>query len=193
MVRPKGDKTLRPGDSTVSFEEAKEAYDSVGEEAFGVLEQEGIPLPKKPVDAKGNPAPDVELPPNLSNLSDQALGSLMTAMNKQIDYINVTLAHWKSKKDTFKEQADAIKSRVRRENRELSKEERDDAARTDRRFIEVNRELLKARHIVELMQAAVDSKRKNYQTISRIITLRGDATQRDTRVGSVTGRRSHFR
>jgi len=189
MARGKG-QPVEPEGSHASMAEGVDMYAATGIDVLSKIEEMGLALPQRPCKADGSPIEQMPLPPNLSSLSDEALGTLFTNLCIWQEYLMGLETVVEDELEVREEQKDFVKSKIWKETAG-SVTEKDHSVRIDRRFVEANANWRKAKRLRAWVQTAVKIQQKSRDTVSRIITLRGDQTRagnRSSNIGAGRGR-----
>jgi hypothetical protein len=142
------------------------------------------------------------LPPNVVQLSDEQLGVLLNEVATWASYAETQLSLAKQSHNESEARLDFIRSRIRlglkasEEHRKLSNPDKDDFVNTDPRVLMAQREFLFCQAVHDYTKQLVNAAQRDWETISRRITQRGQEIDRNRRgdsVGSVPVMSSAFR
>ena len=172
------------------FDQGVEIYDSIGDDAMAILQEEGIGLPRRPVGEDGNDI-DVEIPTNLSEQGNDSLGKLMGDLTIMLEYINGRMHFYNMLLDKSKRKKKFVQARIRKE-KVGNETEKSNAVLIDLRYIEADREESLLSSVVEVMRAVKESKDQAFAAVSRLVTLRMEGDNRSRRNRVSGGRRSSY-
>ena len=133
-----------------------------------------------------------EMPPNITHLDDGALGNLLSCMAEYCGYAETVLADASVRKEVAKEKLDQIRARLRLDlgsGRGLWKnaQDKNDVVECDPRTVTAKAEFLSWTTFHSLTKVLVDRIQRNWDTISRRITQRGQEVDRMVRGNTMAG------
>lgn len=169
---------------------------SVAQLAFDHVVRQGFVFPPRPHQGYQG-----VLPTNLVQLSDEQLGDTMNQISGWLSYAQPELAKARSARDEAEAKMEFTKSRLRlaikaTTEKRTSNPEMDDMVVTDQRFIAAHRNYLFAEAVYDYTRQLVEMAQRDWDTVSRRITQRGQDTDRNIRghnVGNVPLISSTFR
>lgn len=178
---------------TIDLEDGLKLYKTHQDAAMQALGQKGFPSPAIPViqTAAGPVYFRGEIPTDLTQITDDQLGTFMSAMSGWITYVDTELAKADSSKTGAEVELELVEARLRivyridEDGKKRSNPERDDYVRVDRRYVEAKSQVLYWETIYRYVKAIYAGAHKNWESISRRITQRGQELERDRRGGSV--------
>lgn len=154
------------------------------------LMQRGLTPPGRPEGFNG------ELPPNISHLDDGALGELLGKMSEYGGFVEAVLAE----AAVNKEQAEEIFNQTRAglmvdlmgaPRGKMNAEEKSSYVDCDPRTVQARSNFLYWKTYHTLTKVVVDRVQRNWDTVSRRITQRGQEVDRMVRGNSMNGRPTH--
>jgi hypothetical protein len=154
-------------------------------DAIKQLMARGIDTPGPPESYRG------EMPPNLTSMSDNEIGDLLNKLSSWCGFLDVELAKAASRKRESEDHLYSTKARIRigfkvdEENRKLAGPDKDDRVACDPRVVEATRQDIFHYTYYMLLKGVRDEAQKNWETVSRRITQRGQEVSRLRRDGNV--------
>ena len=138
-----------------------------------------------------------QLPPNMSHLPEQDLGELLTVVTQWKNYLRVKLSYYKGYRDEVVKKVRVNKAYLRKQFREAPATADgdnklysiNDRIELDKRFQDAGRDELYYKNLVEILDAAYMAADSDFNAVSRVITLRGQARSGEQRAHGATGRR----
>lgn len=133
-----------------------------------------------------------EMPQDLTSLDDDDLGDLLNNLSQYTGFVESELAQAHAKLDSAKAQFDFTYARVRIgvktmiEGR-LTDRDKTDLVVTDPRVVEAQARVLYAESIYRLTRTIREQAQRNWETVSRRITQRGQEVERMKRDHNVAG------
>lgn len=137
-----------------------------------------------PTDPFTHPVPDVtydengfpEMPPDITAISLQELGRLYQAVESWYEYLNSMMTNADVEKNEKKIELELVISTVKKELTDsgVPKSERDEAYRTDFRYIQANAAYLEAQTYFKRVEDVKKWISKRFDLISREITRRSE-------------------
>ena len=159
----------------------------VYQDALTQVQSRGIIAPTLPSSGyKG------EMPQDLTGLDDDDLGDLLNNLSQYTGYVESELAQAQAKLDSAKAQFEFTYARVRIgvklsvEGR-LTDRDKTDLVITDPRVVEAQAKVLFTESIYRLTRTIRDQAQRNWETVSRRITQRGQEVERMKREHNVAG------
>lgn len=142
-----------------------------------------------------------EMPQDLTSMDDDELGDLLNNLSQYCGYVETELSGSQTKLDTAKAQYDFLYARVRvgvkaSVEGKMTDRDRTDLVITDPRIVTAQRNALYAEAVYRLTRNVRDQVQRNWDTVSRRITQRGQEVERMRRENNVAGVPSsarHFR
>jgi hypothetical protein len=187
-----GQLTVKP---EIDFQEGVDLYQSRSQAAIAALGQKGFNPPNQPVYATqaGRQYYQGELPADLTTLTDDHLGGYMGLLSEWNGYVQYQLAEADSQLLHAKAQLAFIEAKLRiaykydEEGKKRSNPERDDHVGSDRRYLEVNSQVIYWETFWRYTKAVAFKAEQSFAAVSRRITQRGQSIDRDRTTGNVTG------
>lgn len=142
------------------------------------------------------------MPSNLVQMNDEQLGSILNEISTWASYAETQLSMAKQARNEAENKMEFIKSRIRialkasEEHRKLSNPDKDDIVNTDPRVLQAQREFLFCEAVYDYTKQLVNAAQRDWETVSRRITQRGQEIERNRRgenVGSVPVMSGAFR
>jgi len=170
------------GVQAMDVEQIKQAL-SVSEQAAQAVISKGFVFPAIPQNQKYHGV----LPSNLIFLDDNSLGDLLGEIATWCNYANSELAKARAARDESEEKMKSVVSRLRlnvkmvTEGRKPSNPEMDDIVNSDQRTIDVKRNYLFCLAVYDYTKQLVDAAQRDWETVSRRITQRGQEIERHKR------------
>ena len=183
----------------ISYKEGLDKYNEAIEQAENDLIKRGLPLPERPVDSKGHASNLPQLPENLDSVGFAEIQKLMGIFTQWYEYAVTQLKVTSGRRSIAEKKRNFSWSKIRR-SKEGTVADKDDAVRTDIRYIEEDADYEYYSHHYNILQGIVDGLKRDIETISRIVSVmesrtnvegRGVAISRTQRFGSK--RESRFR
>lgn len=177
---------------SLSPTDARAAYEDIGGRVNETLANLGVVLEgSTPPSANGQPY-DGSLPPNLDELSYDALSELMRANTEWSRYLQGHHTSITNDKRIAQQQLDAVKSAIIHQRGK-------DHLMCDVRYVEINVQVTELECLEAAFDAAIQNAKDVYRMLSRAVTIRGQDQERVTRsenlergfVISTNGRRRH--
>jgi hypothetical protein len=167
--------------------EAGTAQLDVYKDALAHVQSRGIMAPALP----GNNYRG-EMPQVLTSMDDEELGDLLNNLSQYCGYVETELSGSQTKLDTAKAQYDFLYARVRvgvkaSAEGKMTDRDRTDLVITDPRIVESQSKMLYAEAVYRLTRNVRDQVQRNWDTVSRRITQRGQEVERMRRENNVAG------
>lgn len=155
----------------------------------------GLTFPSLSSDFRG------EMPQNITHLDDGAIGDLLSKMSEYCGYAETVLADAAVRREAAEEKLNQTRARLLVDLMEaprgkMNAEEKSAVVECDPRTVEAKGEFLYWKAFHTLTKVLVDRVQRNWDTISRRITQRGQEVDRMVRGNTMSGRPSqpvHFR
>jgi len=131
------------------------------------------------------------IPPYLVNMNDEQLGDLLQQIATWCSWAAAELSKARAARNEAEAKMDLTKSRVRlaikasTEGRRPSNPEMDDHVRCDPRYIETQRNYLYCDAVYDYTKNLVEAGQRDWDTVSRRITQRGQEIERNRRTENV--------
>lgn len=137
-----------------------------------------------------NPGAPFQIPQHLASLDDRALGDVLNQANIWCGYVESELAQAKTFRDAAETRRDFIRAKVRMQVRagaekKLSNPDKDDNVETDPRVAQAENDLLFHEARYAYIKVLVNNAQRDWDTISRHITQRGQEIDRHRRGDNV--------
>ena len=171
--------------SAVSLENGEKLL-SVTDQALTDVVAVGFRLPVRPVQPYQG-----SLPSNLVDLDDRSLGELLTQASTWCNFAGDQLVMARAALNEAEAKMEFVKSKLRliiksAEDKKPSNPEMDDMVRADARFLDAQRTYLYRQAVYDYTKQLVEGAQRDWDTISRRITQRGQDVDRMTRGHSVS-------
>jgi hypothetical protein len=161
--------------------DVEEALDhaQVMDQVMDSLKKKGVRLPDAP--KWGGNLYDGQLPPNIGGMSDLDVGELLTITNQWKNFLRGQLAFYKACRDEAKKQVRVQLAYLRKQHQDTASRPAaqkwvlDDILERDARVQDITRDHLYFGSLSSILGAAYDAADSDFNTVSRIITLRGQA------------------
>lgn len=174
-------------DFEVSYEEGLELLDKAVDMAEGIVIDMGLPLRIRPKTVDGDFDDRPILPPRLSDCAWHELQDLLGQFTAWYGYASEMLSKMIGQRNAVEEQLKYAWSRIRK-TKSGTVSDKDDATRTDRRYIRVQAAYRKCDSVVRILDSIVDGLKREIDTISRNATMK-DSIQGAQGLGSRVERR----
>lgn len=132
-----------------------------------------------------------EMPENITQLDDSQLGDLLNRQSNWCSFVDTELAKADANLAEAKARLDFIRSRVRimlkvdGDQKKLTNSDKDDLVNTDPRVVSSTSRALFCDAVYSLTRAIRERAQRNWETISRRITQRGQEIERMKRESNV--------
>lgn len=168
-------------------------YQGKAQAAVTQLIKKGFMEPRIPMMStdQGMQAYQGTLPPDLTALTDDELGTLLGRLTEWSTYVGFQLAMSDSNLTAAKKNLEVVEAKLRiqfkydEENKRRSNPERDDYVHVDKRYVEANGEVLYWETIYRYERAIHINAENAFASVSRRITQRGQDVERERRTGGV--------
>jgi hypothetical protein len=159
----------------------------VYQDALAHVQSRGLQMPSLPTNEYRGQMPQV-----LTSLDDDELGDLLNNLSQYCGYVENELSGAQTKLDTAKAQYEFLYSRIRvgvkaSVEGKMTDRDRTDLVVTDPRIVEAQRNVLYAEATYRLTRNIRDQTQRNWDTVSRRITQRGQEVERMRRENNVAG------
>lgn len=170
---------------------------NVVQSALNTMASAGLMLPSNPNNDSAG-----DLPRDLTLLDDEALGDLLGKISAYTGFVDAQLALYSVQKQSAEATLDSVSATVRLEIRhnqaamskgKLHTKDKDDLVLTDQRFIDAKSNALYWESLYVLTRTVLNKAQRNWDTVSRRITQRGQEVERSKREVNVGAIRSPFR
>ena len=126
------------------------------------------------------------LPSNIIHLDDNALGDLLNGVTAWLGFAQSELAKARAARNEAEAKMNFVKARIRlavkaAAEKKTSNPEMDDIVTADSRYIESQRNYLYCEAVHDYTRQLVESGQRDWDTVSRRITQRGQDVERMTR------------
>ena len=171
-------------DPNISLDDAVGLIQGAYQQALGRFQQLGFQEPRKPMF-------DGQIPSDLTKLSDNDLGSLLTLLTEWNNFVGSMTARSQMELKTAQEVFDLVEAKLSalyhrdEEGKRRSDAERKFAVRCDQRYAHARAQLITAEAYNTILGAVVDAASKSYAAVSRRITQRGQEIERGNRTMNV--------
>lgn len=173
---------INPGDRSVPFETGHQQIASIPANVATTMEQRKLFLPRPPASGYSG-----EMPANITALTDDQLGELLNDISQYASYVEGQYALVTAELQTAEKQEIFVRAAVRKEIRALERErkltnpDKDDLMETDSRVLEVTKTTLFYYNIKVMTKAILEKAQRDWETVSRRITQRGQEIDRQKR------------
>lgn len=183
-------------DYRTPLEEGQQLYARAAEQVVQTIASSGFVLPQVPrfVDQNQNPL-NGQLPPNLTDLTDDQLGWWLGYLSSWSDYVQNKLAEAELQMNSCAAALEFVEADLRisykydEHAKKRTDTERKDRVRIDRRYVEARTQSLYTESVYRYTNAIARAAERNWNSVSRRITQRGqdlERHRRDQGVGSIT-------
>ena len=161
---------------------------NVYEDAMAAVTSWGLTTPKPMMNGYNG-----GLPNDLTALDDESLGDLLSNLSQYIGYVESRLAQSDVNKGESESHLEFVKSKIRLGLRaaigegRVTAQDKTDAMVADERFKEAEKRAQYCDAIYKITKNIRDTAQRNWETVSRQITLRGQGVERMRREGNVVG------
>lgn len=179
----------------IPLEEGLARYDESLQNALSNLQVSGFYMPHQP---KYQSSPGVvteyrgELPTDVTDLSDQQLGWYLSMLATWGAYCQTKFAEADINRSVLKEKIEFLEAKLtvsligeKRGNKFLSNPQIRAVVTSDRRYLEIKQNLIYWEAFYRITRAAAEAAETNWWTVSRRITQKGQALDRDNRTLNV--------
>lgn len=178
----------------MSIEEGVELYETRAQHALANLSNKGFTNPNPPsYKTKDGVVPyRGEIPAELTELSDNQLGSYMGLLSEWNHYTQYQLAESNVQLQKAKAIMEHVEAKLRisyqrdDEGKKRSNPERDDYVRSDRRYIDAQSTVIYWETMYTYIRAIANAAEGAFSAVSRRITQRGQEIDRNHRSSSVS-------
>jgi hypothetical protein len=130
-----------------------------------------------------------DLPADITALSDDELGDLLNNLSQYQAFVEFKLAEAELERDEAERQKEFIRARVRLNvkgsGERLTGPDKNDYVETDDRVLAAERKVLYTNGFYDMLKVVRNNVQKNWETVSRRITQRGQAIERQVRGNNV--------
>ncbi len=182
-------------DNSISLDDGLAIYQSRLAAAYTTIGQKGYPTPVAPTmqTLQGAVPYRGELPPDITSLTDDQLGTYMGLLSEWNSYVQFQLAEADANLTQAKAALALTEAKLRvmhrldDEGKKRSNPERDDYVQSEKAFVEANSLVIYWDTVWRFTRAIAWNAEHAFSTISRRITQRGQDIERQRREGGVTG------
>lgn len=158
----------------VNYEEGLAYYDDAYNNAEQEIVDMGLPLTRRPCDRNGEFADRPELPPRLDACGWSNLQNLLGQFTAWFSYANEQLPAAMGRRNAAESKRSFAWSKIRK-SQKGTVADKDDATKTDKRYIKVAAEYEQCDTVVRLLRHIVEGLQREIETVSRIGTLESNA------------------
>jgi hypothetical protein len=151
------------------FEESLEMYSTAADEAEAAVVAMGLNHAERPINGKGDPDNLPELP-DLSECTPTELAHYISLFTAWHNYANGRLVYFQKIRDIEAEKRGFTWSYLRK-RMGGTVSDKDDAVKTDSRWVSINRQYIYADNMVRDLDCIVNNLERNVKTISRVIAV----------------------
>lgn len=170
----------------LSLDEGLEEYQTISAEVDAELVGLGISPPHRPRIDK-NTYFDGRLPSDIKECSTSELVEYMGLMTTYADFINNLAIKYKAAKKNAEEQLKFTRARVRKTKQGTVQQKEDDTI-CDFRYIDANRNYIKAEELYDRIQAIADAASRDVKFLSRALEGKRISFEQSRRSTNVTRR-----
>lgn len=171
---------------TLSLDDGLTEYQTITDEVDSELSQIGVHAPSRPMISKGQYF-DGRLPSDIKNCSINELVEYMALMTTYADFINNLAIKYKAAKKNAAEQLRFVQARVRKTKQGTVQAKEDDTI-CDFRYIDANRNYIKAEEMYERIQAVAEAASRDVKFLSRALEGKRISFEQSRRSTNVTRR-----
>lgn len=170
------------------LEQGSQQLGSVTHAAVAYVHQRGIPLPGTPSNGFQG-----QMPSPLTSLSDEQLGDLLNDLGEWCAYLDGQLAIADSERKAAEADYEFRKARIRmaikatEDGKKITVSDKNDIMTTDPRVLQAWQRSLYTESSYYLIRAIANKAQRNWETVSRRITQRGQEIERHKRESSIAG------
>jgi hypothetical protein len=175
----------------IDYEKGLKLYDSAFSSAEDEVIRMGLPLSSRPSDMNGRLTDIPDLPPDISLLKLDTLQRLLGQFTAWYDYANGQLRLSSALQDCSTSKAKFAWAKIR-SCKEGTVDDKNDATRTDSRYVTVDTELHQSKVKTDLLSAMTEGLKRKIETVSRTITALDERMNVEGRQISVT-KKQNFR
>jgi hypothetical protein len=177
-------------DPEISLDDAVNLLRNAHQQALNKFQQQGFVEPRPPMVMAANGVPiafDGSLPPDLTTLNDNQLGSLLTLFTEYTNYVSSMAIRSEMELKALQETYDIVEAKLNalylldENSKRRTEAERKFAVRCDRRYVQIRSDLLQKETYVKILNGVVEASSKGYSAVSRRITQRGQEAERGNR------------
>ncbi len=176
----------------IPLEEGLARYDESLRNALNNLQTSGFYMPLQPKYHSGNGILTEyrgELPTDVTSLSDQQLGWYLSMLATWAAYCQTKFAEADINRSVLKEKLEFLEAKLtvsligeKRGNKLLSNPQIRAVVTSDRRYLDIKQSLIYWEAFYRITKAATEAAETNWWTVSRRITQKGQALDKDNRV-----------
>lgn len=171
-----------PEDMTVGVQKM-----NVFQDALNSVLAKGIVEPRPSGDYRG------QMPEQITLLDDEKLGDLLNNISQWCGFLEIEVSKASAMRDQSEAQLDFVRSRLRiglrfdSDGKKLAVKDKDDMVEVDPRVVDANAKFLYDNTVYSLTKVLRDKSQRDWETVSRRITQRGQSIDRSRREGNVSG------
>jgi hypothetical protein len=162
-------------------------YLEIYDDALDAMARKGLHPPSLPASFDGN------MPSDLTSLDDEHLGDLLNQMSAWCAFIEFELAKVAAQRSGAEANLDEMKARVRIRlkaddaGKKMPQKDKDDAVETHEEVRKANKHYIFMDSLYGLVRVLRDKAQRDWETVSRRITQRGQEVERMKRETNVAG------
>lgn len=126
-----------------------------------------------------------DLPPDITSITDDQLGDLLNNMSQYLGFVEFKLAEAELSMTEAEAKKEFIRARIRlnlkSSGEKMTDKTKNDIVETDRNVLTIEREVLYFTGYYDMLKVVRNNVQKNWETVSRRITQRGQAIERQMR------------
>jgi len=167
----------------------------VGQKRLGVTEDALMALASRGLIPAGPPANQFKgaMPEQITSLDDEKLGDLLNNLSRWCGFIDEELSKAESTMKSAKAQLEFIEARIRiairsdMADKKLTVQDKNDVVITDPRIVSAKAQVLYTAAVYDLTRTLLNTAQRDWDTVSRRITQRGQGIERMKRETNVAG------
>lgn len=173
---------INPSDRSVPFETGQQQIASIPANVAATMENRKLFLPRPPASGYSG-----EMPANITALTDDQLGELLNDISQYASYVEGQYALVTAELQTAEKQETFVRAAIRKEiralesQRKLTNPDKDDLMETDGRVLDATKSTLYYFNIKVMTRAILEKAQRDWETVSRRITQRGQEIDRQKR------------
>ena len=165
----------------------------VGQKRLGVTEDALMALASRGLIPAGPPANQFKgaMPEQITSLDDEKLGDLLNNLSRWCGFIDEELSKAESTMKSAKAQLEFIEARIRiairsdMADKKLTVQDKNDVVITDPRIVSAKAQVLYTAAVYDLTRTLLNTAQRDWDTVSRRITQRGQGIERMKRETNV--------
>ena len=170
------------------LDQGSQMLGTVTQAAMAYVAQRGVPLPGAPSNGFAG-----QMPSEITTLSDEQLGDLLNNLGEWCAYLDGQLAIADSERKAAEAMSEFTKARIRmaikatEDGKKFTVSDKNDLMTTDPRVLQADYRALYTESSYQIIRAIANKAQRNWETVSRRITQRGQEIERNRRENNVAG------